>query len=56
MTEQTTLSFYFLYLSFPVLLVIPNRFYSPRNAGYGHQVLTDGIIKDGLWDVYNQFQ
>ncbi|KAG0362146.1 erg10, acetyl-CoA C-acetyltransferase [Podila minutissima] len=30
-------------------------FYSPRNAGYGHQTLTDGIIKDGLWDVYNQF-
>ncbi|KAF9907572.1 erg10, acetyl-CoA C-acetyltransferase [Linnemannia zychae] len=30
-------------------------FYSPRNAGYGHQTLADGIIKDGLWDVYNQF-
>ncbi|KAF9208061.1 erg10, acetyl-CoA C-acetyltransferase [Haplosporangium sp. Z 27] len=30
-------------------------FYSPRNAAYGHQTLTDGIIKDGLWDVYNQF-
>ncbi|KAF9210856.1 erg10, acetyl-CoA C-acetyltransferase [Podila verticillata] len=30
-------------------------YYSPRNAGYGHQTLTDGIIKDGLWDVYNQF-
>ena len=21
--------------------------------GYGHQVIEDGIIKDGLWDVYN---
>ncbi|KAF9157149.1 erg10, acetyl-CoA C-acetyltransferase [Mortierella sp. AD011] len=30
-------------------------YYSPRNTGYGHQTLTDGIIKDGLWDVYNQF-
>ncbi|KAI9139834.1 putative acetoacetyl-CoA thiolase [Paraphysoderma sedebokerense] len=29
-------------------------YYSPRNAKYGHQQLTDGIIKDGLWDVYNQ--
>ena len=23
--------------------------------GYGHQNVEDGIIKDGLWDVYNQF-
>lgn len=23
--------------------------------GYGHQTVEDGIIKDGLWDVYNQF-
>ncbi|KAG0243851.1 erg10, acetyl-CoA C-acetyltransferase [Actinomortierella wolfii] len=30
-------------------------FYAPRNASYGHQTMTDGIIKDGLWDVYNQF-
>lgn len=22
--------------------------------GYGHQTVEDGIIKDGLWDVYNQ--
>lgn len=22
--------------------------------GYGHQSVEDGIIKDGLWDVYNQ--
>ena len=22
--------------------------------GYGHQAIEDGIIKDGLWDVYNQ--
>ena len=22
--------------------------------GYGHQAVEDGIIKDGLWDVYNQ--
>ena len=28
-------------------------FYFPRNAGYGHQKALDGIIKDGLWDVYN---
>ncbi|KAI8098840.1 Thiolase, N-terminal domain-containing protein [Halteromyces radiatus] len=29
-------------------------FYAPRNAAYGHQQLLDSIIKDGLWDVYNQ--
>ena len=23
--------------------------------GYGHQSITDGIVKDGLWDVYNNF-
>ncbi|KAI6654512.1 Acetyl-CoA acetyltransferase, mitochondrial-like [Oopsacas minuta] len=23
--------------------------------GYGHQSVEDGIIKDGLWDVYDQF-
>ncbi|KAF0424032.1 thiolase [Gigaspora margarita] len=31
-------------------------FYSPRNTVYGHQILADAIIKDGLWDVYNQIQ
>lgn len=30
-------------------------FYFPRNAAFGHQQAADGIIKDGLWDVYNQF-
>jgi acetyl-CoA C-acetyltransferase len=29
-------------------------FYAPRGAEYGHQKLLDGIIHDGLWDVYNQ--
>src|SRR5437667_1981356 len=33
-------------------------YYIPR-AGqqppFGHQALEDGLIKDGLWDVYNQF-
>ncbi|KAI9008324.1 Thiolase, N-terminal domain-containing protein [Gaertneriomyces semiglobifer] len=29
-------------------------FYFPRNAAFGHQQAFDGIIKDGLWDVYNQ--
>ncbi|KAG0742855.1 hypothetical protein G6F57_010437 [Rhizopus arrhizus] len=28
-------------------------FYAPRNAAYGHQQLNDAIIKDGLWDAYN---
>ncbi|RKO97830.1 hypothetical protein CXG81DRAFT_15626 [Caulochytrium protostelioides] len=28
-------------------------FYFPRNAAFGHQKAHDGIIKDGLWDVYN---
>jgi acetyl-CoA C-acetyltransferase len=26
-----------------------------EGLGYGHQTIEDGIIKDGLWDVYNQF-
>ncbi|KAJ2845902.1 Acetyl-CoA acetyltransferase, mitochondrial, partial [Coemansia brasiliensis] len=29
-------------------------FYMPRGKEYGHGELADGIIKDGLWDVYNQ--
>lgn len=29
-------------------------FYFPRGATYGHQSVKDGIIHDGLWDVYNQ--
>ncbi|EGF81923.1 hypothetical protein BATDEDRAFT_33013 [Batrachochytrium dendrobatidis JAM81] len=28
-------------------------FYFPRSAQFGHQQALDGIIKDGLWDVYN---
>ncbi|ORY92080.1 Thiolase, N-terminal domain-domain-containing protein [Syncephalastrum racemosum] len=31
-------------------------FYAQRNVMYGHQQLSDAIIKDGLWDVYNQIQ
>ncbi|KAJ2684971.1 Acetyl-CoA acetyltransferase A, mitochondrial [Coemansia spiralis] len=30
-------------------------FYSPRAKDYGHAELSDGIIRDGLWDVYNNF-
>ncbi len=30
-------------------------FYFPRGAQFGHQQVMDGIIKDGLWDVYNNF-
>ncbi|KAJ2245423.1 Acetyl-CoA acetyltransferase, mitochondrial [Coemansia sp. RSA 455] len=30
-------------------------FYSPRAKDYGHGELSDGIIRDGLWDVYNNF-
>jgi len=26
-----------------------------RGYGYGHQQLIDGVLKDGLWDVYNDF-
>ncbi|KAJ1952349.1 hypothetical protein IWQ62_006242 [Dispira parvispora] len=29
-------------------------YYAPRGAEYGHQTLQDSIIKDGLWDVYDQ--
>ncbi|KAJ2658372.1 Acetyl-CoA acetyltransferase, mitochondrial [Coemansia sp. RSA 1200] len=30
-------------------------YYAPRGTAYGHSVLSDGIVKDGLWDVYNNF-
>lgn len=30
-------------------------FYFPRNAAFGNQTAYDSIIKDGLWDVYNNF-
>ncbi|KAI9216731.1 Thiolase, N-terminal domain-containing protein [Blastocladiella britannica] len=30
-------------------------YYAPRNAKYGHQQLTDGIVHDGLTDAYNHF-
>ena len=30
-----------------------SSFYAPRGAAYGHQQLSDAIIKDGLWDAYN---
>ncbi|KAJ1998482.1 Acetyl-CoA acetyltransferase A, mitochondrial [Coemansia thaxteri] len=30
-------------------------FYAPRGKEYGHGELSDGIIRDGLWDVYNNF-
>ncbi|KAJ1651304.1 hypothetical protein IWQ61_008102 [Dispira simplex] len=29
-------------------------YYAPRGVEYGHQTLQDSIIKDGLWDVYDQ--
>ncbi|KAJ1852893.1 Acetyl-CoA acetyltransferase A, mitochondrial [Coemansia sp. RSA 1822] len=29
-------------------------YYVQRGTQYGHSELTDGIIKDGLWDVYNK--
>ncbi|KAJ3100791.1 erg10, acetyl-CoA C-acetyltransferase [Phlyctochytrium bullatum] len=29
-------------------------FYFPRGAQYGQQIVHDGIVKDGLTDVYNQ--
>jgi len=29
-------------------------FYLPRGASFGHFQASDAIIKDGLWDVYNQ--
>ncbi|KAI8973878.1 Thiolase, N-terminal domain-containing protein [Pilobolus umbonatus] len=28
-------------------------YYAQRNLAYGHQQLSDSIIKDGLWDAYN---
>lgn len=33
-----------------------NRYYTQRNIAFGHQQLNDAIIKDGLWDPYNNFQ
>lgn len=31
-----------------------SRFYLPRGASFGHFQASDAIVKDGLWDVYNQ--
>jgi acetyl-CoA C-acetyltransferase len=30
-------------------------YYTPRTPKYGHNQMTDGIVKDGLWDVYNDY-
>jgi acetyl-CoA C-acetyltransferase len=33
-------------------------YYFPKarfGAKYGHQEMVDGIMQDGLWDVYNKF-
>ncbi|KAG0150795.1 hypothetical protein CROQUDRAFT_37895 [Cronartium quercuum f. sp. fusiforme G11] len=30
-------------------------FYLPRGTTFGHFQASDAIVKDGLWDVYNQF-
>lgn len=30
-------------------------YYAPRGQAYGHTQLSDAIVKDGLWDVYNNF-
>lgn len=31
------------------------RYYPRTSPSYGHVQAEDGLIKDGLWDVYNQF-
>lgn len=31
-------------------------FYLSRNQFYGHSSVRDAIVKDGLWDVYNNIQ
>lgn len=33
----------------------PHYQYIRKGHKYGHTALTDGMIKDGLWDVYNDF-
>lgn len=33
----------------------PHYNYIRKGHKYGHVALTDGMIKDGLWDVYNDF-
>jgi acetyl-CoA C-acetyltransferase len=30
-------------------------FYMPRHLSFGHVTANDSIVKDGLWDVYNNF-
>ncbi|XZF16102.1 acetyl-CoA C-acyltransferase [Chitinophagaceae bacterium MMS25-I14] len=34
---------------------VPHYSYIRAPHKYGHTTLTDGMIKDGLWDVYNDF-
>lgn len=38
----------------PSLQFRPQSFYVPRGASFGHFQASDSIIKDGLWDPYNQ--
>ena len=26
-----------------------------KGSRYGHDTIVDGMVKDGLWDVYNDF-
>jgi ADP-dependent phosphofructokinase/glucokinase len=36
-----------------ILLKSRFSYYAQRGNVYGHQQLSDAIIKDGLWDAYN---
>ena len=38
----------------PRSMHFPYAYRARAGFGYGHQTVEDGIVKDGLWDVYNQ--
>lgn len=34
---------------------VPHYYYARDGVKFGHTQLTDGMLKDGLWDVYNDY-
>ena len=39
--------------SFNFLFLIQKKYLCRKGSRFGHDSLVDGMLKDGLWDVYN---